>query len=224
MIGRLLASILFLMIFAAAVPALAQEKPVTFNIGVGPIMPQGDTGDRFDTGVTFPIGVTFNINENVGIQGEYSVLVGWVGRKEPSLNKTVTACYSSPTTPCMLAPPTSSSRLRRRAASAATGSLASACHHRSVELTTPAVGLVTVCDPWRYVCYPAAVPVDQVIGSRSTTDFGINFGGAITFAAFFVEVRYHYVWGPEIDIPAALGGGSVKANGHYLPIIFGVRF
>ena len=81
MIGRLLASILFLMIFAAAVPALAQEKPVTFNIGVGPIMPQGDTGDRFDTGVTFPIGVTFNINENVGIQGEYLVLVdGWAGR------------------------------------------------------------------------------------------------------------------------------------------------
>jgi hypothetical protein len=41
---------------------------------------------------------------------------------------------------------------------------------------------------------------------------------------FFVDVRYHYVWGPEIDIPAALGGGTVKANGHYLPIIFGVRF
>jgi hypothetical protein len=97
-------------------------------------------------------------------------------------------------------------------------------YHRSVELTTPAIGLVTVCDPYWFVCYPAAVPVDQVIGSRSTTDFGVNFGAAITFARFFVEVRYHYVWGPEIEVPAALGGGTVKANGQYLPIIFGLRF
>ena len=223
MIGRLLASILFLMIFAAAVPALAQEKPVTFNIGVGPIMPQGDTGDRFDTGVTFPIGVTFNINENVGIQGEYRY--SWMGGPEGTITEQdgdrvlleSNHTMHVGTANVVFSPSTSGGV-------SGYGLFGIGVYHRSVELTTPAVGLVTVCDPWWYVCYPAAVPVDQVIGSRSTTDFGINFGGAITFAAFFVEVRYHYVWGPEIDIPAALGGGSVKANGHYLPIIFGVRF
>lgn len=224
MIGRLLASVLFMMIFAAAAPALAQDKPVTFNIGVGPIFPLGDVADRFDTGVTFPIGVTFNITENVGIQGEYSY--SWMGGPEGTIteqdgdNVLLESNHSMHVGNAnVVFTPSTSGRVGGYALAGI------GVYHRSVELTTPAIGFVTVCDPYWFVCYPAAVPVDQVIGSRSTTDFGINFGGAITFAQrFFVEVRYHYVWGPEFEVPAALGGGNVSANGYYLPIIFGVRF
>lgn len=44
---------------------------------------------------------------------------------------------------------------------------------------------------------------------RSANDFGVNFGGGITLgteARFYIEARYHYVWGP------------------YFPLTFGFRF
>src|SRR4029077_575353 len=46
-------------------------------------------------------------------------------------------------------------------------------YYRPVNITTPAVGYTTICDPYWYVCYPVLVPVDQVVGSRSSTDFGM---------------------------------------------------
>jgi opacity protein-like surface antigen len=211
-------------ILAVAQAASAQDRPVTFNVGAGPIIPTGDVADRFDTGVTVPFGVTFNIGENVGIQGEYSY--SWMNGPDA----TITPIGGDPTllesnhsmhmgNANVVFKPTTSGPV----GGYALGGIG--VYRREVELTTPAVGLVTVCDPFWYVCFPTAVPVDQVVGSRSTTDFGINFGGGVTFARrFYVEVRYHYIWGPEFERPEALGGGTVNANGHYVPIIFGVRF
>jgi hypothetical protein len=76
------------------------------------------------------------------------------------------------------------------------------------------------------VCYPGAfVPVENVVGKRSSTDFGMDFGGGVTFGAnFFVEARYHYLWGPTIDTSGVGGSEARKANGQFLPITFGVRF
>jgi hypothetical protein len=104
-------------------------------------------------------------------------------------------------------------------------------YHRIVQVTSPSVGYATYCDPYWYICYPTLVSIDRIIGDRSSNDFGINFGGAITFgreAMFYVEARYHYVWGPEIKSQvnpitgATVGGGSTNAG--YLPITFGVRW
>jgi opacity protein-like surface antigen len=113
-------------------------------------------------------------------------------------------------------------------------------YYRPVSITTPAVGYTTICDPYWYVCYPAAVPVDQVVGSRSSTDFGMNFGGGVNFkladngTSIYFEVRYHYVWGPSVDqasVPTQPIAGvppstpkSLKANGQFLPITIGFRF
>ena len=83
------------------------------------------------------------------------------------------------------------------------------------------------------MCYPAAVPVERIVGKRSSTDFGMNFGAGVNFAikdstSMFVEVRYHYIWGPEIDsanVPQPLAGTTAtKANGQFLPITVGFRF
>jgi hypothetical protein len=38
-------------------------------------------------------------------------------------------------------------------------------YYRTVSLTTPAVGFTTWRDPYWYVCYPTAVPVDQIKAS-----------------------------------------------------------
>ena len=100
-------------------------------------------------------------------------------------------------------------------------------YYRAVSLTTPSVGYTTICDPWWYVCYPALVPVDQIIGDRNSWDMGINIGGGLSFqlgdaAQFYVETRWHYIWGPSFDNPVT--GTSQKANGQYFPVTFGFRF
>jgi hypothetical protein len=100
-----------------------------------------------------------------------------------------------------------------------------------VNITTPAVGYTTVCDPFWYVCYPAAVAVDSVIGTRSSTDFGMNFGGGASFkvgetASVYFQVRYVYIWGPTFDVPAVgnTPAQSLRINGQAVPFIFGVRW
>ena len=53
-----------------------------------------------------------------------------------------------------------------------------------------------------YVC--GAYPVTSVVGSRGGWDFGFNVGAGVGFkmgddAEFFVESRYHYVAGPDVE-------------------------
>ena len=111
-------------------------------------------------------------------------------------------------------------------------------YHRLVQITTPSVGYTTFCDPYWYVCYPTLVSVDTIIGDRSSNDFGINFGGGLTFgreAKFYIESRIHYVWGRKIEpatagnLPATTATGSTCSSGcttnaTYYPLTFGVRW
>jgi hypothetical protein len=109
-------------------------------------------------------------------------------------------------------------------------------YYRPVELTTPGAGYVPgFCSPWYYVCVPGGfVPVENVIGERSSTDFGMAFGGGVRFGAVYAELRYHYIWGPEItpqtfpNLPAVnpplTEDVGKKANGQFLQTTFGIRF
>jgi opacity protein-like surface antigen len=98
-------------------------------------------------------------------------------------------------------------------------------YHRLIQLTTPSVGYTSVCDPYWYICYPTLVPVDRIIGDRTSNDFGINFGAGVTFGAnakVYVESRYHYVWGPKVTNP--LTSQEVRTNAGFFPLTFGVRW
>ena len=62
-----------------------------------------------------------------------------------------------------------------------------------------------------------AYPIEAVLGSRGGWDFGFNVGGGIGFGLgdsgeFYIETRYHYVWGPEIvsatTLPSSAGSGG----------------
>jgi hypothetical protein len=108
-------------------------------------------------------------------------------------------------------------------------------YYRPVEVSTPGVGFVPgYCDPWWYVCYPGGfVPVENVIGERSSTDFGMAFGGGVRFGPIYAELRYHYIWGPEVQaqtstLPAVQAATAdlvgKKANGQFLATTFGIRF
>jgi opacity protein-like surface antigen len=236
----------FFAALVAAAPAAAQtsvvatsapdEKPVQFTIGGGYTGVYGAAKDRVGSGGNFTIGVLFKTSSVFGIQGEY----GWNGMKQKQLSLPV-----SPQ-PIAGAVPTdffADANMQYGAAnlifSPAMGGKTApyfltglGVYYRPVSISTPGVGYTTICDPYWYVCYPAVVPVERIVGKRSSTDFGMNFGGGVNFAikdstSMFVEVRYHYIWGPTIDTANVPVGGapkSLKANGQFLPITFGFRF
>lgn len=211
---------------AFAIPAAAQDKPVDFNIGGGFTIPYSDAKDAFGTGGNFQIGAMFNFSPMVGVQANY----GYTRFGSKDLSPTATGPFISsiPLTvnntmhdgdfSLVLSAPTSGKV-------SPYGLFGGGVYHNIVNVTTPSVGTATVCDPWLYICYPAVVPVDRIVGERSNTAFGLNFGGGVSFkigetARFYAELRYIHTYGPEITGPS---GNSVKANGNYFPFIFGFR-
>jgi hypothetical protein len=215
--------------FFAAGPALAQDRPVHVNIGGGPTFALGDLADRFSTGWGPAIGVTFDVNPRVAVQFEYAYrylalnddLDIQAGRFDANhtthqLDFNLVANLTSSDTgprPYLIAGP--------------------GMYYRSVEVTEYE-GAGIVCDPWLYLC--GTYPIESVVGSRGGWDFGMNFGAGVGFrfegGEFFVETRYHYVWGPEITVgdggaaqlPAGVPQDTRKANSSYWPLTFGVRF
>jgi len=223
----------------AAAPAAAQdEKKVQLNIGGGYTGIYGAAADHIGNGGNFTLGVIFNVTPVIGIQGEY----GWngVGKKQLKFDVFPGPGGGSGTPTDFFADGNMQYGDANVLLHPHTGSKASpyllaglGVYYRPVNVTTPGVGYVTVCDPYWYICYPTLVPVDQVVGSRSSTDFGMNFGGGVNYkigdsASIYFEVRYHYIWGPETPATVnPLTGAQIaatKANGQFLPITVGFRF
>jgi len=223
---------------AVAAPSQAQERKVQVNIGGGPSFTSGAVHDHLGNGGTFVIGAIFNVNPKIGIQAEYGY--------SPFGKKAVNLLQVSPT-PGSTTEVDAGHHMHQgtfnviakmghedlKVRPYAIGGLG--VYGRVVQLTSPGVGFVTVCDPWWYVCYPTAVEVTNILGSRSSTDMGIDVGGGVTIklgdvAQFYAEVRYNYIWGPKassfLQNGATLPPGTEdkNANGQYIPIIFGFRF
>jgi hypothetical protein len=225
--------------FAVASSAAAQDyKPFDIGFGFGWAFPATDFKNSFDAGWNGMVAGSFNFNEHWGFEADYT----YVRMNGP--DKTILV---SPTPGGI-----TSSQLIESNHQMHVGSFNAmwrtqskdrpfggyllgglGIYHRIVQLTSPAVGYTTVCDPYWYVCYPAAVSVDNILGDRSSNDFGIDFGGGITFGhevKFFVESRYHYVWGPEVQAqgPVVSGGPcqteACSTNAAYFPITFGVKW
>ena len=221
----------------ATAPAAAQdERPVQLTIGGGWTGVYGDGADRLGNGGNFTLGVLFKVNPVVALQGEY----GWNGMKQKQLQLPVSVNPLAAAIPTdffadanmqygdfnvLFSPKTSG----KAAPYVLTGL---GVYYRPVTISTPSVGFATVCDPYWYVCYPTAVPVEQVVGKRSSTDFGMNFGGGFTTHMFYTEVRYHYIWGPKVaELQPVVPSNPIvaldpdrKANGQFLQVTFGVRF
>jgi opacity protein-like surface antigen len=222
----------FLATLVAAAPARAQgDRPVHLNIGGGFTMPVSDINERFSTGGAFNIGMIIEPTDVFGIQVEYSYN-GLAGKDKnlplfatPTSIQTGEALIESHHAMQYInfngiLKPGGDSLVKPYAIGGG------GMYYRSVSLTTPDVGYTTVCDPYWYVCYPTLVEVDRVIGDRSSWDPGINVGAGLTIALgeqalFYVESRWHYMWGPEFTD----GEGVTRAaNGQYFPVTFGFRF
>jgi len=228
----------FSILVAAAVPAAAQDKPVDFNIGFGWALPEGDLGNSFDAGWNGQIAATFNVSHTFGVQGEYM----YMRMNGPDKTISVSVTPGGPGTNQLLESNhqvhafTGNAVFKSVSADRPLGGYALGglgVYHRKIQITSPAVGYATYCDPYWYVCYPTAVSVDNILGDRSSTDFGINFGGGLTFGhevQFYFEARYHYVWGPKVQAqgPVISGGpcqvDKCSTNAQYFPLTFGVRW
>lgn len=218
-------ALVFTLALAGAVAA--QDKPVEFHVGGGVAFPVGDIADSFDTGFNFATGLTFNANETIGFMGEYQYF-RFGGPDRVFDNAVIT-----PGSPDKILLESNHQMnvvdfnvvFRAGGTSGMRAYLLAGpgVYWRKVQLTTPTVGFITVCDPYWYICYPTAVSTDAIIGDRTSTDFGINVGGGVNFGAFFVEARYHYVWGPKIEAQA-INGQTYSANASYFPISAGFRF
>ena len=221
-------------------PARAQDpdKPVTVQIGGGYTWTLSDVRDYLGDGYNFNIGVTWEASPAIGVEGLYSF--NGLGTKDFSLPvasvpgaagraHTVHGRHEHavPARPVWCSRVTSA-RVRPY------GLTGVGIYHRPVTVTTPGIGYVPgFCSPWWYYCVPGGfVPVDSVVGDRSSTDFGMVFGAGVNIAAsdaasVYLEFRYHYIWGPEINPSeaASLTGTTAKrANGQFLPITVGIRF
>jgi opacity protein-like surface antigen len=216
---------IFAAVLAAALPASAQDdKKFDVNIGAGFTVPYSDAKDHFGTAGNFQIGGIFNITPTVGVQAQYGY--NRFGGKDlqsggtNSIPLTANHTMHDGDFNVIVGMPLKD----RKAAPYGLGGMG--VYHDIVNVTTPSVGVASICDPWLLICYPTLVPVDQIVGERSNTAFGINFGGGVNIRVgdrgkFYAEVRYIHTYGPSFTNAA---GTSITANGNYFPFTFGFKF
>jgi len=232
---KLLVVLLAVSCIALSTGAQAQDRPVNVSIGGGFTMPNSEVRDHLGDGYNFNFGVQVNVSPVIGIEGLYSF--NGLGAKRISIPVSgapggagVPTDFSADmnmqygTGSVIFKAPHGTIRPY--------GLVGMGIYYRPVKVTTPGVGFVPgYCDPWWYVCVPGGfVPVENIVGKRSSTDFGMDFGGGVNFGAVYAEIRYHYIWGPEIQPQVnPLSGETVpgtggKANGQFLQTTFGIRF
>ena len=209
-----------------ATQVYAQDQPVNFSIGGGYTVPNGDVRDHLGDGYNFNIGLQVNVSPVIGIEGLYSF--NGLGDKRISIPV-------SPTPGGGAVPTDFFASMNMQYGTGALvfqkpdggvrpyGLVGAGVYYRPVKVTTPGVGYVPpICNPWWYICSGGGfVPVDNVVGERSSTDFGMVFGGGVEFGVFYAEARYHYIWGPEVE---GATGDNTKADGQFLQTTFGFRF
>ena len=236
---RIVVFIAGLVVMAAPVAAQDQDKRGLFIIGGGYSSPNSEVSDHLGDGYNFTIGGQVNVNRKFGIEGLYSF--NGLGDKRISVPVFATPLDDVAGTPTDFF---GSMNMQYGTVAAVVqdpggkvrpyGLTGMGVYYRPVKVSSPGIGFTPgYCDPFWYVCYPGGfVEVENIIGERSSTDFGMVFGGGVNFGAFFSELRYHYIWGPTVAEgptvqPLIVDGDTTserKANGQYLAMTFGLRF
>jgi opacity protein-like surface antigen len=215
--------------------AQAQENKVDFSLAGGFTAPNSEVRDHLGDGYHFNIGLQVNVTPVIGIEGLYSF--NGLGQKRLSVPVVPTpldtiGVPSDFSADMNMQYGTVNLVLQRPEGGVRPyGLVGMGVYYRPVKVTTPSVGYVPgFCDPFWYVCYPGGfVPVENIVGDRSSTDFGMDFGGGVNFGVLFTELRYHYIWGPtvaEVGPVQPLPGVSAErtANGQFLQFSVGLRF
>ena len=223
---RMIGGLFLVGLIVMSSPAAASDKPYSFSIGGGIATPVGGAGESLGSGGQVTLGFGYQVKPKLTVFGEYNF--SSLGAKDidvPQPLITDVATFSGNGWYQYFGGGATFTPWQSGKSSVYVLGGAGV-YYRSVYVTTPATGLVTVCRPDWFICFPTAVTVDEIVASRHSTDPGVSVGGGFTYrlsdlASFFVEARYHYVWGPDVKNPS---GGTTNANAQYFPITFGFRF
>jgi opacity protein-like surface antigen len=228
---RAIAALLLTAVVALA-PAVAQaqDRKWIAEAAIGPTMVFGAAGDNLGTGFNFQAGATYKVTPKYGFKVDTLI-------SKHDVNDSITQALGVGDGNGWLWHLSGNAVMSTdmNARTSVYGIAGLGVYYRKVELTNPSAALITVCDPWIGICFPTVVPADQIVGSYTSTNFGINFGGGVNFqlnhdVGVFVEARYHYVWGkaPAPTVNPLTGGPTQNSSGNgntqFLPIVFGVRF
>jgi len=195
------------------VQAQTAEPPrFTFDVGGGFTQPLGHLDGRIDTGWNIQAGAGVNIVPRLGVMVQFMY-------NEAGLNGSFLQSIGEPDGNFRLwgfsLDPIVHLNPRGHVDFYLIGG--PGIYRRTVEFTQPTVATVTAFDPFFGYFFPVNVPANQVIGSFSTTKFGMNGGGGLSFrlghgnAKLFAEARY---------IKMYTKGTSTSL----LPVTFGFRF
>ena len=203
------------LLVACASSARAQEKPLTFHVAGTVTAPLSGTADFFNPGFGAAAGVLWNLGEQHGVRLDFvwstlspnAVPVADVGQ---ALDISARVQYATAT--FMFQAPPGRARLYILGGAGV--------YRRSVSISGGGNGMVTVCNPWWFVCERDPVPVGSIVGHRSTTNVGVNLGLGLAVGRVFAEVRFHYATGPSYTTPQ----GETRATGKFFPLMVGVRF
>jgi opacity protein-like surface antigen len=215
MLTRLLCAIALVTCLPTAHQALAQGQGITVSAAAVAVGPSSGSARQFTPGFGVDLGLSWQFSEQLALR--IDVVQAALGAKDTPQFPASAPVRVEPrlrfgTVDLVFRAPAEKIRLYM---SAGVG-----LYHRSVSLTVSSPEPVSVCNPWWFVCFPGPVASGQVSASRSTTNVGLNVGIGVSARRFFVEMRYHYVWGPTFLTPA----GSVPATGKFLPLVLGARF
>ena len=171
---------------ALPVAAQAQDKKVHFSFGGGFTVPNADVKDHLGNGYNFNFGVEVKVTPVIGIEGLYSF--NGLGDKRISIPVSGTPGGTPVPTDFFggmnMQYGTANVVIQKPDGGVRPyGLVGLGVYYRPIKVTTPGVGYVPgYCDPWWYVCYPGGlVPVENIVGERSSTDFGMDFGGGVNF-------------------------------------------
>jgi opacity protein-like surface antigen len=214
-----------LLVLVAVPPAKAQYNDWSGFVGFGGSFPVSDTRDNFKDGWNFSGGVAYNVSESFSLQADYSFnryglngelfQVTDLGGSHTQQNLFLNALFFTNGS--------DDSSLYFLAGGGAS--------HRNVEITRFAgFGTGIICNPWWFVCFPVSVPVEEILGSRSSWDpgfdvgigFQVDLGGGSGGAKFFVESRYQYIRGDEFENP--ITETKQRGNTQYVSLSGGFRF
>ena len=207
------------------------------HLGGGCTTPNSDVSDHLGNGYNFNFGVQVNVKPAIGIEGLYSF--NGLGEKRISIPVSGNPGGDSAVPTDFFGTHEHAVRHGERrlseAGRAASGRTASSGWASTIARSRSRRRGWAMCRVLRSVVVrllPGGfVPVDNIVGERSSTDFGMDFGGGVKFGAIYAELRYHYIWGPNVrkarrfnPLPGTTVSADRKANGQFLATTFGIRF